>query len=95
MRQDAVCKWHLGGFNKRCNAFVRQYLAIAALSARPSEAMLFELMQDDRFLLHHDKCWQVMQDEHRYLEQAPKYFSATVSAILNFGKGLIFQFLKV
>ena len=83
MRHDAVCKWHVRGFHKRCSAAVRQYLSIAALSARPSEAMLFELMQDDHFLLKHDGCWQVLRDEHRYLEQAPNYFSATVSAILN------------
>ena len=45
--------------------------------------MLFELMHDDRFLMKHDRCWQVLRDEHRYLEQAPNYFSATVSAILS------------
>ena len=83
MRHDAVCKWHLGGFVKRCSPPVRQYLAIAALSARPSEGMLFELMQDDRFLLKHDVCWQGLRDEHRYLEDAPLYFYATVSALLN------------
>ena len=40
MKHDAVCKWHLGGFSKRCGDSVRQYLATAALSARPSEAMI-------------------------------------------------------
>ena len=83
MKHDGVCKWHLGGFNKKCSASVRQYLAIAALSARPSEAMLFELMQDDRFLLNHGRCWQALRDEHQYIEAAPDSFFATVSAILN------------
>jgi len=83
MKHDAVCKWHLGGFSKRCGDSVRQYLATAALSARPSEAMIFELMEDDRFLLTHDRCLEVLLDEHRYLELAPAYFYETISAILN------------
>ena len=62
MDHDAVSRWHLGGFHKRCNSAVRSYLGVAALAARPSEAMLFELMQDDRFLLSSDKCWAVMQE---------------------------------
>ena len=83
MRHDAVCNWHLGGFVKRCSGPVRQYLAIAAFAARPSEGMLFELMQDDRFLLKHEACWQVVQDEHRYIQEAPAYLYGTISALLD------------
>ena len=61
MDHDAVSRWHLGGFHKRCNSAARSYLVVAALAARSSEAMLFEFMQDDRFLLSSDRCWVVMQ----------------------------------
>ena len=87
MKDDTVCKWHLSGFVKKCSSPVRQYLAIAAVSARPSEAMLFELLQDDRFLLTHAKCWQAMQDEHKYIEEAPEHFFATISALLDVDLG--------
>ena len=83
MQHDAVCKWHLGGFNKRCSSAVRSYLCVAALAARPSEGMLFELMQDDRFLLKSDECWQVLQEEHRYVESSPEYFLSRISVMLN------------
>ena len=66
-KHDVVCKYHLAGFQKRCDASVKQYLAIAALSARPSEGMLLGLLEDDRFLLRHEACIQIIQEEHNYL----------------------------
>ena len=83
MGNDAVCKWHLGGFHKKCSGPVRLYLATAALSARPTEAMLLELLEDDRFLLKHDRCLDALLLEHRFLEKAPAYFFETISAIVN------------
>ena len=82
-KHDAVCKYHLAGFQKRCDASVKQYLAIAALSARPSEGMLLDLLEDDRFLLRHEACRQIIQEEHNYLVEAPAHLFAYVSAILN------------
>ena len=73
VKNDAVCKWHLGGYSRQCSSAVRQYLATAALAARPSESMLMELLEDDRFLLKHQQCLDVLHAEQRYLEQAPSH----------------------
>ena len=83
MKHDAVCKWHLGGFGKKCSPAVRNYLAVAALAGRPSEGMLMKLMKDDRFLLHHARCLDILQTEHRYVETGPEYAYSRISAILN------------
>ena len=83
MKDSAISKWHLGGFHKRCDEHVRQYLCTAAICARPTEAMLSELMEDDRFLLETDKCWDIMQVEHRYIEEAPMFFWESISALQN------------
>ena len=45
--------------------------------------MIVELMEDDRFLLKTDRCWEILRGEHRYIELAPAHFFETVSAILN------------
>ena len=45
--------------------------------------MLSELMQDDRLLLKHEVCWQVVQDEIRYIQEAPAYLYGTISALLD------------
>ena len=69
---DAVVKWHLAGYKKRCTREVRVYLGVASLSARPSESMLLELFEDDRFLLHCDRLWAGLIEEHEYLLSAPQ-----------------------
>ena len=69
---DAVVKWHLGGYKKRSTRDVRVYLGVVSLSARPSESMLLELFEDDRFLLHCDAMWAGLIEEHEYLLSAPK-----------------------
>ena len=51
---DAVMNWHLNGFN-RATREVRQYLCVAAACARPSEAVVEELSDDNRFLMHSDR----------------------------------------
>ena len=45
--------------------------------------VLYELMEDDRFLLRSQKNWKVVQDEHKYLASGPEYFFSEVSASLN------------
>ena len=82
MKNDAVCKWHLSGYKKRCSPAVRRYLGVAAASGRPSECMLLDLMEDDRFLLHADRMWQTVCDEHRYLLSAPDSFYQCVGTAL-------------
>ena len=81
---DVVCKWHLAGYRKKGNAVVRLYVCVAALAARPSEGMLLELMQDDRFLLHADRCWTVLFEEMNYLSVlAPPLLYSSVAALLS------------
>ena len=82
MKNDAVCKWHLNGYKKKCSPAVRRYLGVAAASGRPSECFLLELLEDDRFLLHADRMWQTVCDEHRYLLSAPSSFYECISAAL-------------
>ena len=67
---DAVMTWHLRGFN-RATREVRQYLCVAAACARPSEAVVEELFEDDRFLMHSDRYWNSTVDELTYLLDAP------------------------
>ena len=40
--------------------------------------MLLELMEDDRFLLYHDRLWDGLQDELQYLTRAPDHFWKTI-----------------
>ena len=54
-KNNSVSKWHLAGFFKKATLSVRLFLAVAALSRRATETMLLELMEDDRFLLYHDR----------------------------------------
>ena len=83
MKNDAVSKWHLNGYMKKCSAPVRKYLAVCAAAGRPSENMLLELLEDDRFLLHADKLWDVLIAEHNYLMSAPQLLYDSVGALLH------------
>ena len=49
-QNDAVCRWHLAGYSKKCSESVRVYLALAAAAGRPSESMLIKLMEYNRYL---------------------------------------------
>ena len=82
IKNDAVVKWHLNGYKKKCSSAVRRYLGVAAASGRPSECMILDLMEDDRFLLHADRMWQTVCDEHRYLLSAPVSFYQCVGTVL-------------
>ena len=77
-----VSKWHLGGYNKRSLGPVRTYLCVAGCAGRPSESLLFDIMEDDRFLIHHEHCWQTVQDELQYLLATPPLFYNTVAELL-------------
>ena len=57
-------------------------MALAAAAARPSEALLLELMEDDRLLLHADKYWEVLEDELKYLLDAPLSFWQSIAGVL-------------
>ena len=76
---DAVCRYHLAGYFKRCTKDVRLYLAVAAVAGRPSEAVLYDVLQDDRFLQRCDSCWQILCDEVQYLLAAPDSYYALVA----------------
>lgn len=82
MKDDAVCRYHLKGYQKKCTPQVRTYLAVAACAARPSETMLIELLEDDRFLADPNRYWQVMVDEFQYLSGCPGYFWSTLADVL-------------
>ena len=73
-KNDSVSRWHLAASFKKATLSVRLYLAVAALSGRATETMLLELMEDDRFLLYHDRLWDGLQDELQYLTRAPDHF---------------------
>ena len=83
MKNDAVSKWHLNGYMKKCSAPVRKYLAVCAAAGRPSKNMLLELLEDDRFLLHAGKLWDVLMAEHNYLMSAPQVLYDSVGAFLH------------
>ncbi len=77
----AVSNWHLSGF-KRATSEVRLCLTLAAAAARPSEALLLEMMEDDRLLLHADRYWEVLEDELKYTTDAPLSFWQTIAGVL-------------
>ena len=79
---DAVSKWHLNGYMKFGSVSAKTYLAVAACAGRPSESFLLELLEDDRFLIHHARYWQVLADEHLYLLSLPFAFYSTVADVL-------------
>ena len=81
-RNDAICKWHLNGYNRRCSASVRRYLAVAAIAGRPSESLIIELFEDDRFLMHCDRYWEILADEHQYILAIPHYFHQTIADLI-------------
>jgi hypothetical protein len=78
---SAVINWHLNGF-KKATSDVRLYLALAAAAARPSEALLLEMMEDDRLLIHADKYWEVLEDELKYITGAPLSLWQTIAGVL-------------
>ena len=44
--------------------------------------MLYEVLQDDRFLQRCDSCWQILCDEVQYLQAAPdSYYAITAEAV--------------
>ena len=81
-QNDAICKWHLNGYRNYGSPDVRLYLATAALAARPSESVLVDLMEDDRYLLRHEHCWTILQDELQYLLTTPLFCYTTVAEAL-------------
>ena len=78
-QNDAVCRWHLAGYFKRSSSSVKAYLGVAAAAGRPSESMLYDLMQDDRFLKRIHHCWQILVDELQYLLALPDSFYLIVA----------------
>ena len=80
---DAVSKWHLNGYLKRGSVAAKSYLAVSALAARPSESFLLELMEDDRFLIHYQRMWQVLSDEHQYLLGLPMLIYSTLAEVVH------------
>ena len=78
-QNDAICKWHLNGYRTHGKPSVRLYLATSALAARPSESVLLDLLEDDRFLLRSDHCWKILQDELQYLLTTPQFCYTTVA----------------
>ena len=68
---DGVTKWHFNGYTGKSSGSVRTYLAVAACAGRLSESLLLDLMEDDRFPIHHERCWQIVQDELQYLQVTP------------------------
>ena len=83
---DAVMNWHLNGFN-RASLEVRQYLCIAAGCARPSEAVIEELFEDDRFLMRSQECWASANDELTYLLGSPWSFWCCLAAVVHLSPG--------
>ena len=79
---SAVTKWHLNGWIKRASSSVRLYLGVASVAARATESMLVDLMEDDRFLIHQAKCWEIMQDELDLVRNAPSHFWETLGDVL-------------
>ena len=83
-RSDAICGWHLNGYNRKCSAAVRKYLAVAALTGRPSESLLINLMKDDRFLKHCDNNWEGLTDEHKLILDMPGlFFYNTIAELIS------------
>ena len=66
-RADGISKWHLGGYRKKVSPAVKLYLAVAAAAGRPSESVLLEVMEDDRFIIQAEKSWSTLCSELGYL----------------------------
>jgi len=79
---SAVTKRHLNGWIKKASSSVRLYLGVAYVAARAIESMLIDLMEDDRFLIHQAKCWEIMQDELDIVRNAPAHFWQTLGDVL-------------
>ena len=69
---DAVDCTHLNGYKNSC-ANVRATLVCAALSTRPAEAVLLEVMEDDRLLKHGQRYKSLAEAEYEYLVELPLY----------------------
>ena len=82
MKNDSVCKWHLAGYHKKCNINVKTYLTTAAFASRPSESMLLDVLEDDRFLMRSERCWQIVVDEFDFLLGLPEYVWITAADVL-------------
>ena len=83
VQNDAICKWHLAGYQKKGTPAVRLYLATAALAGRPSESNLIDLLEDDRFLLRSDHCWKTLEHELQYILTTPQFCYTIVAEALN------------
>ena len=63
---------------------MKLYLAVAAAAGRPSESVLLELMEDDRFIMHADKSWATLRGELLYFtDSVPCLLYNTVAGLLD------------
>ena len=72
MHNDTFDTSDLNGF-KKCSVPIRDFYVSAALSSRPAETVLLEVLQDDRLLLHGQQYWAEAQDEISYLQTLPDH----------------------
>jgi len=73
-KADEHCGFsHLGGYPKRANEYTKEYLLLAAYATYPSEAVVLELMEDDRLLRRSKEIKGIMLEEFQYLVSLPPY----------------------
>ena len=58
---------------KRATPQVRMFLAVAAFSSYPTEAVGLEILEDDAFLRRGPELFELMEQELGYLSDLPSY----------------------
>ncbi len=66
MGDPHITKYHLSGYSK-ADKRARSLLCTAAYSALPSESLLLELFEDDRYLRSSEAVWNAVTAEVSYL----------------------------
>ena len=72
MGDPNITKYHLSGYSK-ADKRARSLLCTAAYSALPSESLLLELFEDDRYLRRSEDLWHVVTTEVAYLTDLPMF----------------------
>ena len=74
--------YHLNGFF-RATPGIRRYIAIAAASTFPVEALAIELFDDDRVLRRVAELRGVLDEEYHYILSLPSYYWARVAKLVS------------
>ena len=80
MGDPHITRYHLSGYGK-ADKHARSLLCTAAYSALPSESLLLELFEDDRYLRRSEALWDTVETEVSYLADLPMFVWNRIASI--------------